>query len=141
MKHILKSEKETKNFAKNFAKKLKGSEVIALIGDLGAGKTVFTKGLAKGLGIKDIVSSPTFVLMKCYKGKKQVCHIDAYRLNSAEDLINIGLLEYLKKPKVITIIEWADKIPEFFEKLDDYIEIKIEHGKKEGERVIEIFNS
>ena len=112
MKKVLKSEKETKSFAKNFAKKLKGSEVIALIGDLGAGKTVFTKGLAEGFGIKDIVSSPTFVLMKCYlalgngvsKWKprfqvKKMCHIDAYRLDSAEELIDIGLLEYLKKQK------------------------------------------
>ncbi|MEA3272800.1 MAG: tRNA (adenosine(37)-N6)-threonylcarbamoyltransferase complex ATPase subunit type 1 TsaE [Patescibacteria group bacterium] len=151
MKKVLKNEKETLRFAEKFAKKLKGGEVIALIGELGAGKTVFTKGLAKGLGIDDIVSSPTFLLMKCYKlgngvskwkprsQVKRLCHIDAYRLESADELEDIGVMEHLGKKKTITVIEWADRVEELFKNIK-HIKIKLEHGKKEGERIIEIFN-
>ena len=68
-KYILKNERETREFAERFVKKLRGAEVIGLIGELGAGKTVFVKGLAKGLGIRQKIHSPTFVLMKIYKTK------------------------------------------------------------------------
>jgi tRNA threonylcarbamoyladenosine biosynthesis protein TsaE len=94
-KIITKSEKETFELGKNFSEKLKGGEVIGLIGELGAGKTVFTKGLGKGLKIKEVISSPTFVLMKIYKTKnkniKSLIHIDAYRLQSEKDLEIIGI--------------------------------------------------
>lgn len=154
MKYTSKSEKDTLKFAKRFAKKLKGGEVLALIGELGAGKTVFVKGLAKELGIKDIVSSPTFLLMRCYKIKnspssveegegggvvkkiKTFCHIDAYRLDSANELIDIGVLEHLSKPDTITVIEWADKVEDLFKDIK-HIKIKFEHRKKENERIIE----
>ena len=125
MKFISFSEKETFNFAKKFAKKLKGGEILGLIGDLGAGKTIFTKGLAAGLGIKKNITSPTFVLMKIYKitplvrggrGVTTLVHIDAYRLRSAKDLIAIGVKEYLTKPDTITIIEWADKVKKMLPK-------------------------
>lgn len=112
--YITKTEKETYELGKKFAATLKGGEIIGLIGDLGAGKTIFVKGLAKGLGVKRTVTSPTFVLMKVYKINKQkiknLVHIDAYRLNSMDDLIGIGVEEYLSKQDSIVIIEWADKI-------------------------------
>ena len=107
------NEKETFAFAKKFAKTLKGGEIIGLIGDLGAGKTVFTKGLASGLGIKNTVNSPTFVLMKVYKAQgkiKNLVHIDAYRLQSMADLTAIGAEEYFNRADSITVIEWVDKI-------------------------------
>jgi tRNA threonylcarbamoyladenosine biosynthesis protein TsaE len=117
MEITTKSEKATYGFAKTFAKTLKAGEVIGLIGDLGAGKTIFTKGLAAGLGIKETVNSPTFVLMKIYPVKnhktiKQLCHIDAYRIKNFRDAINIGIEEYLNSQSTITIIEWADNIKE-----------------------------
>lgn len=133
----IKSEKETLEIGKKFALELRGGEILALVGDLGAGKTVFTKGLAQGLEISGIVSSPTFLLMKCYKGKLSLCHVDAYRVGSATELEYVGIGEYLGCKDAITVVEWADKVPELFEG-KKYTEIKIEHGKKENERTIKI---
>ncbi len=111
---ITNSDKETFSLGKDLAKKLKGGEIIALEGDLGAGKTVFSQGLCAGLGYKKQVQSPTFVLMKIYpltKEKiKQICHIDAYQLNSWKDLEAIGAQDYLNQKETVTIIEWADKL-------------------------------
>lgn len=115
MKRIItQSEQETFNFASNFAKNLKGGEILCLIGDLGAGKTTFTKGIAHGLNLKKNVTSPTFVFMKVYDLKKdkikKMVHIDAYRIKSENDIEAIGALEYFGEPDTITIIEWADNI-------------------------------
>lgn len=114
MDYISNSEKDTFNFAKKFAKNLKGGEVVGLIGDLGAGKTVFAKGLASGLGIKQKITSPTFVLMRIYPVKKgsirNFIHIDAYRLKSAAGLAAIGAKEYMNDPESIVLIEWADRV-------------------------------
>jgi len=141
MKKIFKNEKETLAFAEKFAKKLRGGEVIALIGELGAGKTVFTKGLAKGLKIKERVQSPTFLLMKIYNVKKQkikfLCHVDAYRLRGAAGLMDIGLLDWLGRADTVTVIEWADKVTELF-RGGRVIKIKMELGKKEEERKVTI---
>jgi tRNA threonylcarbamoyladenosine biosynthesis protein TsaE len=124
-KIITKSEKETFELGKNFSEKLKGGEVIGLIGELGAGKTVFTKGLGKGLKIKEVISSPTFVLMKIYKTKnkniKSLIHIDAYRLQSEKDLEIIGIDEYLNKKDNVIIIEWPEKIKKSLPKKTRYI--------------------
>jgi len=93
MNIITLSEKQTLDLGKKIAKELKGGETIALIGELGAGKTIFTKGIADGLRIKKYITSPTFVLMKVYpidlkknNKIKTLCHIDAYRLNSGKRL-------------------------------------------------------
>lgn len=115
MKIITKNSKETQDLAKKLLARLSGGEVLALEGDLGAGKTTFTQGLAKALGIKDKVTSPTFVLLKIYKTKhpriKQLVHIDAYRLNNATDLEAVGWQDYLNKDTLV-VIEWADKVKE-----------------------------
>jgi len=139
MKITTKSEKQTLNLGKNLVLELKGGEVIGLIGELGAGKTVFIKGLAQGLNIKNIITSPTFVLMKIYKVKgpiKYLCHVDAYRLKSAQDLINIGIKDYLNKKTAITVIEWADQVKNILPK--DKILVKIEIGKNQNQRIFEI---
>lgn len=108
-----KSTKETKNFGKNFGAGLKGGEVLALSGDLGAGKTTFVQGLAEGLGITDRVMSPTFLLMRehaCKFGGK-LYHIDLYRLeeNVDKEVENLGITDYWEKPENIVVIEWAEK--------------------------------
>ncbi len=99
--------------AAKIAAKLKGGEILALIGDLGAGKTTFTQGLAKALGVKGRVNSPTFTVMKLYKTKhqtiKNLVHIDAYRLSNSLDLEAIGWSDF-HDPKSVVVIEWADKI-------------------------------
>jgi len=132
------SEKETYDFAKGFAQKLMGGEVLCLIGDLGAGKTAFTKGLAAGLGVKGIVTSPTFVLMKIYDVHnriKEMAHIDAYRLSGGQELINIGAEEYFKDKQCVAVIEWADRIRDIWPKDCLKIYFKILKG---DDRIIEI---
>ncbi len=113
-KIITKNEKETLDFAKNFVKTLKGGEIIGLSGNLGAGKTIFAKGIAQGLNIKDNINSPTFVLMKVYNtpGKiiKKLVHIDAYRLKNPEDLKAIGALDYMQREDTLMLIEWIENI-------------------------------
>ncbi len=104
------SPQETLKFAEQFAKTLNAGDVLALFGDLGAGKTVFVKGLAKGLGVKAKVSSPTFVFLKIYKGKKlTVNHIDLYRGEKLSDFKNLGLDEIFGNGD-ITVIEWAQRL-------------------------------
>lgn len=130
MKFFSASEKQTLNFAKKFSKNLTNGQTFGLIGNLGAGKTIFTKGLALGLGIKKNIASPTFVLMKIYNIKKNkqikfLVHIDAYRIKSTQDLIAIGAEEYFSRPDVITVIEWADKIKTILPKKTKLIKISI----------------
>jgi len=140
MKKITKSEKETFKLGQKLARRLAGGEVIALIGDLGAGKSIFIKGLAKGLGIKQMITSPSFVIMKVYKVKsreiKYLCHIDAYRLTNGQELIDIGINDWLGGKGIVTVIEWADRVKKILPK--KRIKIKIDFGKKENERRIKI---
>jgi tRNA threonylcarbamoyladenosine biosynthesis protein TsaE len=109
-----KTQGETEKIAQDIVEQLQGGEVLALVGNLGAGKTVFVKGLAKALGIEDNITSPTFVLMKIYQTKharvKRLVHVDCYRLEKAEDLEEIGLADYLHDPENIVVIEWADRV-------------------------------
>jgi len=132
MKIISNSEKQTFKIANEFAKKLSGGEVLCLLGDLGAGKTAFIKGLASGLGVKNIITSPTFVLMKVYEGKNKIIlsHIDAYRLDSGAELQYIGADEYLNDSNCITAIEWADRVKDIWPKNKILIKFKILEGNK-----------
>ena len=109
MTFLCDSIEDTQKVAKNLAKKTPPGSVIALIGELGAGKTTFTKGFAREMGVKDPVTSPTFKLVSEYKGKKYVLnHVDAYRMEGPMDFLNIGGEEYLTAKNSITIIEWGD---------------------------------
>ena len=119
--YISKSERETENIAFNLAKenKIKFGDIIALYGDLGAGKTAFTRGLAKFFAPESRVTSPTFSLVNEYKtetNNKKILHFDMYRINSEDDLLSIGFYDYLDDlhGKII-IIEWFDKIADFFD--------------------------
>lgn len=99
---------ETKKIASDLASTLKGGEVIKAIGELGAGKTAFCQGLGKALGVKGIINSPTFNLIKVYKGSKfTLYHVDCYRLEKAdEERKDLGLDEVLGDKNIITYIEW-----------------------------------
>ena len=110
MEIITKNERETFEFAKNYARTLTGGEILLLGGDLGAGKTVFTKGLAVGLGIDDDVTSPTFTIMNEYYGTLTLCHVDAYRLKSGEEAYMAGLTEYFGQEDTVCCIEWWQNI-------------------------------
>ncbi len=111
--YLTKSLDETKELAAKIAEKITIGTVVALIGDLGTGKTAFTQGLAKAIGIKEAVGSPTFKLISEYEGTRfWLYHIDCYRLNSSKQFMNIGGEEYLSLKKGIALIEWADIINE-----------------------------
>ncbi|MCX6793466.1 MAG: tRNA (adenosine(37)-N6)-threonylcarbamoyltransferase complex ATPase subunit type 1 TsaE [Candidatus Falkowbacteria bacterium] len=114
MKKITKTAKQTEALGKKFVASLKQGGAFGLIGELGAGKTAFIKGVAKALGIKSTITSPTFVLMKVYKTKnkqiKHLVHVDAYRIKKAAHLSGIGLEDYIIDPEALVLIEWADKV-------------------------------
>ncbi len=138
---ITKSTKETINLGKKLAKKLHGGEILALSGNLGAGKTTLIKGIAAGLGIKKIITSPTFVLMKVYKVKhkniKRLVHIDCYRIKKPSDIIAIGATEYFGKKDTVTVIEWPEKIKKILPR--QILKIKLEYKKNNQTRKI-IYN-
>lgn len=132
MKQInLKTIQDTNELAAVVVARLRGGEVLALSGPLGSGKTTFVQFLAKALGVKRTVKSPSFVLLQTYKinlerrthptsprttglrgarNAELLCHVDCYRLKSAKELDALGLHDYLGKPNIITVIEWAEKI-------------------------------
>lgn len=118
--------KETDILAKKFAKLLKGGEVILLNGDLGAGKTTFTKSLLKYLGVKDEVASPTFTIMREYLCKKfDIYHFDMYRLSSGDEARGFGLEDYIYSgdKRTIVLIEWAENVKDIL--FGEFIEINI----------------
>ncbi len=120
MEYVVKSVEETYALAKKIADNLKGGEIILLNGDLGAGKTTFTKGLAKALGINDVVTSPTFTFMKQYlSGRIPLYHFDMYRVEEEYELYELGLSEYLYLNGVC-VIEWNK-----FENIENPIVINI----------------
>lgn len=136
MKLISTSAEETVLLGQKLAAKLKKGSIVALVGDLGSGKTIFTKGIAQGLGVKNAryVNSPTFVIIKEYKGKMPLYHFDLYRLNHYSSFDAMNYEEYFYGDGV-TVIEWADKIRELLPK--KYIEVKLS-VIDEGKRRIEI---
>ena len=112
-KYIIKSLDDTKKLAKHIANKCLGGEIFAIKGDLGAGKTTFCQFLAHYLGVDSKVNSPTFNILKLYKANNKkidtFCHIDAYRLKNGQDLINLGIDDYISANTVIAI-EWPENI-------------------------------
>lgn len=119
---VTKNEEETKKLGQKFASHLKGGDILLLSGNLGAGKTVFVKGLTLGLGIKKNIRSPSFNLMKIYRIKKKelkmknLIHLDCYRLHNSQEVVDIGLLDYLNKKETLVVIEWPEKISRLLKK-------------------------
>ncbi len=130
MEVICNSVQETKNFANSLSKKFQKGQVIALNGDLGSGKTTFSQGIAEGLGIEQHVGSPTFKLVSEYVGKfLKLYHVDCYRLNNAEEFLNLGGENLLLPDNGITLIEWANIIQELLP--ENVIEIVFSRVKTE----------
>lgn len=127
---------ETIAIGEKLGNKLKPGDVVALIGDLGAGKTVLTKGIAKGMGVRNVkyVNSPTFVIIKEYRGRLSLYHFDLYRLNRSSVIDAENFEEYFYGDGV-TVVEWADKIRKLLPKR--YIECRLS-VKGEGRREIKI---
>jgi tRNA threonylcarbamoyladenosine biosynthesis protein TsaE len=112
MQQITNSFEETQLIAESFAKTLRGGEVLCLYGDLGHGKTTFTQGLGKGLRVSRYVNSPTFIIMRSYKlpDEKTLYHVDLYRLEQEQEMIDIGLVDLMHNPDAIVVIEWPEKL-------------------------------
>ena len=127
MEFTTQNAKQTQNFGKKYGSSLKGGEVIALTGNLGAGKTTFVQGLADGLGIEDRIVSPTFILMRNYQNNDiNLYHLDMYRLddNFEDEVRGLGLRDVWEKPENIVVVEWAEKIKHLLPSKTIWIDIQ-----------------
>ncbi len=133
------SEEETLRLAEKLAGQLTGDELILISGELGAGKTVFVRGLAAGLGVKslDSVCSPSFTLVNIYRGKVDLVHVDLYRLEDPEEIADLGLEDYLGSG--VMAVEWAERLPADFQ-TERMVEILIA-VESDDSRVIKIKTS
>ncbi len=125
---------ETERIGERLAAKLNGDEVIALFGGLGMGKTAFTRGLARGLGVDDGVSSPTFALVNEYRGKIPIYHFDMYRVQSWDDLYSTGFFDYIDNG--VLVIEWSENIEGALP--DNALRVTISRGEHDEQRIFEI---
>ena len=130
-KYITQSEDETIRLAEKLGGALQGHEIIGLVGDLGVGKTVFTKGIASGLGLDDAghVCSPSYTLINIYEARVPIIHIDLYRMESLEEITDLGWEEYISNG--VVIIEWADRLPA----LEDAVYVYLKMTNKQGRRI------
>lgn len=132
MKHIFESRsaEETRALGKKMGEEAKASDVIALTGDLGVGKTVFTKGIAEGLGITEPVSSPTFTILQEYRsGRLPLYHFDVYRIGDPEEMDEVGFDDYVYGDG-LCLIEWAELISDLMP--EHYRQITIEKDLEKG---------
>ena len=130
------SPEETEDIGARLAETLKPGAVVAFTGDLGAGKTAFTRGLARGLGVPDRVTSPTFTIVNEYEGGRlPLFHFDMYRLGSPDELFDIGWEDYLRRGGVCAV-EWSENIAGALE--PDAVRVDIRRGSSDQERVITV---
>lgn len=131
------SDRETIAFAQKLVAVFPKGTIITLIGDLGAGKTHFVKGLAMGLGCKEVVTSPTFTIMNVYEdGRMPIYHFDMYRLSGQEEAEELGFAEYFDPNTLdgITVVEWPENVGELINM--PHIEVEIVKGEKDSQRFI-----
>ena len=136
MEFYTKNAEQTRELGRRLAEQLTPGAVIAFSGELGAGKTAFTSGLAAGLGITERVTSPTFTIVNEYEGGRlPLFHFDLYRLNSSEELFDIGWEDYLARGGVCAV-EWSERAEDLLE--EETIRVDIGRGSTDDERVIRI---
>ena len=133
-KFVSNSVEDTERLGERIAQSLKGAEVIALFGGLGMGKTAFTRGLCRGLGVTDGVSSPTFALVNEYSGKYNIYHFDMYRVTTWDDLYSTGFFDYIDTG--VLIIEWSENIEGALP--ENTLKINISRGENDDQRIFEI---
>ncbi len=139
MEYRTASEAETEALGEALGRTLSPGAVVAFTGDLGAGKTAFTRGLARGLDIGERVTSPTFTIVNEYEGGRlPLFHFDMYRLGSADELFDIGWEDYLARGGVCAV-EWSENVVEALEA--DCLRVDIRRGEHDGQRVISIRNA
>ena len=136
MEYLTHSPEETEQLGEQLARLLKPGAVVAYTGDLGAGKTAFTRGLAKGLGVSDRVTSPTFTIVNEYEGGRlPLFHFDMYRLSSSDELYDIGWEDYLARNGVCAV-EWSEIVRDALD--GDAIRVDLRRGEADEQRVITI---
>jgi tRNA threonylcarbamoyladenosine biosynthesis protein TsaE len=125
------SEEETFQLARSMARRFRGKEVVLLSGELGAGKTIFAKGLAAGLGLKDHnqVCSPSFTIMNIYRGRFLIFHFDLYRLERSADILDLGWEDCLDRG--VVVVEWGERVP--FDL--DAIRVNIKKGQGDERKI------
>ncbi len=126
---------ETHEAAKSVAECVQPGDLILLVGDLGAGKTAFTQGFGKALGVHEVITSPTFTLAREYQGTMQIHHLDVYRIDQIEEVRDLALPE-LFEGNSVTLIEWGDQIISALPK--DHLEISLEYADADNDRFITI---
>jgi len=146
MKHnqtiITNSSEETQLFAEKLARNMNGGEVICFYGDLGYGKTTFIQGFARGLGLEGRIISPTFIIMRSYRAKSKIqdsrfknfYHIDLYRINTPQEIIDLGLHELLNNSENIIAIEWPEKMGKLLPK--NRIDIIFEYLEEDKRNIV-----
>ena len=136
-RYILKNEEETRAFGAKLAESLGPNSIIALTGDLGAGKTTLSKAIALGLGVRETITSPTFTIVCEYEtGRLPLYHFDVYRVSDSEELFEIGFEDYFTKGGVC-LIEWANLLEEGLLP-KDVMKINMEYGETDDERILTI---
>ena len=136
MEHVTNSPEETEALGEMLAGRLEPGTVIAFTGDLGAGKTAFVRGLARGLGITERVTSPTFTIVNEYEGGRlPLFHFDMYRLGSADELFDIGWEDYLARGGVCAV-EWSENVSDDLE--EGCLRVDIRRGERDDQRRITI---
>lgn len=125
----------TRSLAAAIGPMLEAGDVVSLVGDLGAGKTAFAQGLAAGLGVEGPVTSPTFTIVQEYEGRLPVAHVDVYRLETVQDLYDLGFDELIDDGRV-TIVEWGDLVAAALPA--EHLEVRMDPGDGDNERVIEL---
>ena len=135
LKVITDSVSETEAFAEKIGQQVKAGTVIAYFGGLGMGKTAFTRGLARGMGIRTDVSSPTFAIVNDYGGNPPLVHFDMYKVESWDDLYSSGFFDYLDMGAVLAV-EWSENIENALP--ENTVRVTIEQGESPEERIITI---
>ena len=130
--YFTKNESETEALGERLAAALPDGSVVAMYGDLGAGKTAFVRGMARGLGLQARVSSPTFTIVNEYLGPRPLIHFDMYRLSGADELFDIGWEDYLARGAVCAV-EWSEKVEDAF--FGDEIRVRIEKLSDTGRKI------
>ena len=131
------SAEQTAQVAETLGALLEGGDVVGLIGDLGTGKTCFSQGLARGLGVdrSAYVSSPTFALIQCHRGRVPFCHVDLYRLEDPDESVYIGYDDLFDGRGVIAI-EWFDRFPELWP--ESFLQVVLREGPGDDDRVVQV---
>ena len=130
---LMKNEEDVRAFGRKMGKTLPAGSIVALTGDLGTGKTTLTKAIAEGLGVTEMITSPTFNIVKQYEsGRLPLYHFDVYRIEDADEMYELGYEEYFFG-RGICVIEWAELIDDIIS--EEAVRIEIEYGSGEGERI------